>query len=372
MFIRNALAVGILTLFSMGTTAQTVEERLITLESGNAVQASNISSNRSDIDDLTDDVSELETFASTTSIRLDDMDAENATWRQTVNEHSLNILNLSNHVTALQDTGTTGTNYDAQIADLQSQIDNILQPNIDGNQGLIYDLYTQNSEQVRIADNRWNATIDMNNVTNDRIDAVDADLQVTKLQVQDNTDRLDDLSLDIDRVESESVARDAQLQDNIDQVEVESIARDEALNDKLVREVNQLQIVDAELAEEILIAQTEIGHNQTRISDTNKRIDLLTNQVVNNTNRIDNLEENVTHLRSEMYSAIAGSSAMAAIPDALPGGYSVGVGYGNFSGEDAAALGVSTRSSDGRHAFTFSGTITEQENGFAAGYSFSF
>ena len=72
-----------------------------------------------------------------------------------------------------------------------------------------------------------------------------------------------------------------------------------------------------------------------------------------------------------MYSGLAGVAAMSAIPYALQGKTAIGIGYGNFGGQNAAALGISKRTDNGKHAFTFSGTVTQRENGVAAGYSFS-
>ena len=73
-----------------------------------------------------------------------------------------------------------------------------------------------------------------------------------------------------------------------------------------------------------------------------------------------------------MYSAVAGAAAMAAIPDAPVGRTAIGIGYGNFSGQDAAAVGISHRTESGKHAFTLSGTFTQRDNGVSAGYSYSF
>jgi autotransporter adhesin len=112
--------------------------------------------------------------------------------------------------------------------------------------------------------------------------------------------------------------------------------------------------------------------NYTRIEDTNARIDLLADDVASNTNRINSLEGNLAYLTDEMYSGMSAVSAMGAIPDAPVGRTAIGVGYGNFGGQNAAALGMSHRSETGRHAFTLSGTFTQRENGVAAGYSFSF
>jgi autotransporter adhesin len=94
---------------------------------------------------------------------------------------------------------------------------------------------------------------------------------------------------------------------------------------------------------------------------------------LNDTNlRIDNLAHDIDHLRDETYSGLAGIAAMGAIPDATIGKTAIGIGYGNYGGKDAAALGLSSRSENGKHAVTFSTTITTKETGVAAGYSFSF
>jgi len=90
----------------------------------------------------------------------------------------------------------------------------------------------------------------------------------------------------------------------------------------------------------------------------------------NNSARIDGLSDDISYLRDDMYSGMSAVAAMGAIPQALEGQTSVGVGYGNFGGRDAAAIGISTRR--GAHAFNLSGSFTAEQNGVSAGYSFSF
>jgi len=118
--------------------------------------------------------------------------------------------------------------------------------------------------------------------------------------------------------------------------------------------------------------QEVIDIGNLRNKNTSARMDLMQDDINLNTQRIGALERGMSHLRSDMYSGLAGVAAMGAIPYALQGQTAIGIGYGNFGGQNAAALGLSKRSRNGKHAFTFSGTFTEQQNGVAAGYSFSF
>ena len=94
--------------------------------------------------------------------------------------------------------------------------------------------------------------------------------------------------------------------------------------------------------------------------------------VENNSSRIDNLANDIDHLKSDIYSGLAGIAAMGAIPNATVGKTAIGIGYGNYGGEDAAAVGLSHRTENGRHSLSLSATITTKENGVAAGYSYSF
>lgn len=64
-------------------------------------------------------------------------------------------------------------------------------------------------------------------------------------------------------------------------------------------------------------------------------------QVYSNTNRrFDLVDQRVKDLRKESFAGIASVAALAAIPDPKPGRKnSVGVGYGNYKGENALAVG---------------------------------
>ena len=47
--------------------------------------------------------------------------------------------------------------------------------------------------------------------------------------------------------------------------------------------------------------------------------------------------------------------------------------YGSEEGgEDAAAIGISHRTENGKHNFKFSGTFTNSDNGVSGGYSYNF
>ena len=116
----------------------------------------------------------------------------------------------------------------------------------------------------------------------------------------------------------------------------------------------------------------EIIANYMRIENTNARIDLLQEDVLNNTARIDALEGDMSHLRNELYSGMSAVAAMGAIPEAAVGRTAVGVGYGTFGGQDAIAFGVAHRTENGKHAFKLTGSYSANENGVSAGYSFSF
>lgn len=78
------------------------------------------------------------------------------------------------------------------------------------------------------------------------------------------------------------------------------------------------------------------------------------------------------YLRDDMYSAVAGAAAIASIPDANWGKTAIGVGYGNWGGQNAAAVGISRRTEDGKHNFKFSGTISDGAKGVSGGYSYNF
>ena len=120
-----------------------------------------------------------------------------------------------------------------------------------------------------------------------------------------------------------------------------------------------------------------VNNARDRLDVAEYRMDIHANEIIgnfirteNNSARIDGLSDDISYLRDDMYSGMSAVAAMGAIPQALDGQTSVGVGYGNFAGQDAAAIGISTRR--GAHAFNLNGSFTAEQNGVSAGYSFSF
>jgi hypothetical protein len=144
------------------------------------------------------------------------------------------------------------------------------------------------------------------------------------------------------------------------------------LTEEVVQIDNRVTNNETILGDMIQTQEEQIEIANLRSENSNARMNLMQDDIDLNTQRIGRLENDMSHLRNDMYSGLAGVAAMGAIPYALQGQTAVGIGYGNFGGQDAAALGISKRSDNGKHAFTFSGTFTEQQNGVAAGYSFSF
>lgn len=101
-------------------------------------------------------------------------------------------------------------------------------------------------------------------------------------------------------------------------------------------------------------------------ADINNRIDGVENQVVNNTNRINKLGSRVNKVG-------AGAAALAALhpmdfdPDDK---LTFSAGYGNYAGENAAAIGAYYRP-DEKVMFSVAGTIGNGENMVNAGVSFA-
>ena len=101
-------------------------------------------------------------------------------------------------------------------------------------------------------------------------------------------------------------------------------------------------------------------------ADINNRIDGVENQVVNNTNRINKLGSRVNKVG-------AGAAALAALhpmdfdPDDK---WSFAAGYGNYAGENAAAIGAYYRP-DEKVMFSVGGTVGNGENMVNAGVSFA-
>ena len=101
-------------------------------------------------------------------------------------------------------------------------------------------------------------------------------------------------------------------------------------------------------------------------ADSNNRIDGVENQVVNNTNRINKLGSRVNKVG-------AGAAALAALhpmdfdPDDK---LTFSAGYGNYAGENAAAIGAYYRP-DEKVMFSVAGTVGNGENMVNAGVSFA-
>ena len=101
-------------------------------------------------------------------------------------------------------------------------------------------------------------------------------------------------------------------------------------------------------------------------ADINNRIDGVENQVVNNTNRINKLGSRVNKVG-------AGAAALAALhpmdfdPDDK---LTFSAGYGNYGGENAAAIGAYYRP-DEKVMFSVGGTVGNGENMVNAGVSFA-
>ena len=106
--------------------------------------------------------------------------------------------------------------------------------------------------------------------------------------------------------------------------------------------------------------------NYGQLKDTNNHIDRVENQVVNNTNRINKLGSRVNKVG-------AGAAALAALhpmdfdPDDK---LTFSAGYGNYAGENAAAIGAYYRP-DEKVMFSVAGTVGNGENMVNAGVSFA-
>lgn len=106
--------------------------------------------------------------------------------------------------------------------------------------------------------------------------------------------------------------------------------------------------------------------NYGQLKNTNQRIDGVENQVISNTNRINQLGNRVNKVG-------AGAAALAALhpmdfdPDDK---WSFAAGYGNYGGENAAAIGAYYRP-DEKVMFSVGGTVGNGENMVNAGISFA-
>ena len=106
--------------------------------------------------------------------------------------------------------------------------------------------------------------------------------------------------------------------------------------------------------------------NYGQLKKTNERLDGVENQVVSNTNRINQLGNRVNKVG-------AGAAALAALhpmdfdPDDK---LTFSAGYGNYGGENAAAIGAYYRP-DEKVMFSVGGTVGNGENMVNAGVSFS-
>lgn len=215
-------------------------------------------------------------------------------------------------------------------------------------------------EHLLLEDRVDMVTNDLEDVRNEsfqRDQALNAGMTQNAERIDQNQRRIEEVDQNVARVEANSIIRDNILADAIDET-----------NETLDAEVLRLDArIDA-----IVITPYNDEPLWEAVDDLNGRVNLLGDQVTNNTVRIESIERSVEELRDEVNAGLAGVAAMGSIPTALAGQTSVGVGYGNWAGESAFALGASTRSKNGRHAFTASGTTTNESTGFSAGYSFSF
>ena len=106
--------------------------------------------------------------------------------------------------------------------------------------------------------------------------------------------------------------------------------------------------------------------NYGQLKDTNNRINGVENQVISNSNRINQLGSRVNKVG-------AGAAALAALhpmdfdPDDK---WSFAAGYGNYAGENAAAIGAYYRP-DEKVMFSVGGTVGNGENMVNAGISFA-
>lgn len=106
--------------------------------------------------------------------------------------------------------------------------------------------------------------------------------------------------------------------------------------------------------------------NYGQLKDTNNRIDGVENQVISNSNRINQLGSRVNKVG-------AGAAALAALhpmdfdPDDK---LTFSAGYGNYGGENAAAIGAYYRP-DEKVMFSVAGTVGNGENMVNAGISFA-
>lgn len=106
--------------------------------------------------------------------------------------------------------------------------------------------------------------------------------------------------------------------------------------------------------------------NVAQLKNTNQRIDGVENQVISNTNRINKLGSRVNKVG-------AGAAALAALhpmdfdPDDK---LTFSAGYGNYGGENAAAIGAYYRP-DEKVMFSVGGTVGNGENMVNAGISFA-
>lgn len=106
--------------------------------------------------------------------------------------------------------------------------------------------------------------------------------------------------------------------------------------------------------------------NYGQLKDTNNRIDGVENQVISNSNRINQLGNRVNKVG-------AGAAALAALhpmdfdPDDK---LTFSAGYGNYGGENAAAIGAYYRP-DEKVMFSVAGTVGNGENMVNAGISFA-
>lgn len=136
------------------------------------------------------------------------------------------------------------------------------------------------------------------------------------------------------------------------------------VNDKVtIDQDGKISGVAAGVADTDAVNVGQLKDSETKI---NNRIDGVENQVINNTNRINKLGSRVNKVG-------AGAAALAALhpmdfdPDDK---LTFAAGYGNYAGENAAAIGAYYRP-DEKVMFSVAGTVGNGENMVNAGISFA-
>ncbi|MDT8440524.1 MAG: YadA-like family protein, partial [Desulfuromonadales bacterium] len=112
--------------------------------------------------------------------------------------------------------------------------------------------------------------------------------------------------------------------------------------------VGSVALGQASVADEPNVVSVGSASNQRRITQVADGVNAhdavnvrqLQQVYATTSNRIDRLDQRVKDLRKESFAGIASVAALAAIPDPKAGRKnSLGVGYGNYKGENALAIG---------------------------------